>query len=209
MTRAKKVYTIMKALAITFAVLSIVCLAAWLWTENDAYRKWTGISSATDLETRKSSYSRAINLSPGRLDAYLLLINCYKEDGIQIFQLGTVVYAVLALIFTGLAFLTWKAAKQSAEEIPEDPHPKQKAVRKQKKTKKQKEKKPSVRRSKRKKPIDDIPYLPDPPKKKVVVEVIPDEHLQTLKDLVQLPGEEPEGWITSASIPPAPMMQLL
>lgn len=77
-----KAYRIFLSLTIVFAALTVICLVAGFFTKDNAYRSWTGISAATDVDTRTKSYIRAINLCPEKTDAYILLLDCYSEDGV-------------------------------------------------------------------------------------------------------------------------------
>lgn len=68
-------------LTVTFAVLSIGCKIGSVYLIESTYRTYVGISASTSEAERISTYTRAIELAPGKTDAYLLLLNAYGEDG--------------------------------------------------------------------------------------------------------------------------------
>lgn len=80
--RKLRSYHIALALGVILAVISIGCFAASVILTNNAYESLVGIAPATESETRKAAYIRAIGLNPGRTEAYLLLLDTYNEDGV-------------------------------------------------------------------------------------------------------------------------------
>lgn len=74
-------YRILWVLDIVLLVLCIGCLTANLLLKNQAYHTAISVSPATDLSIRQEAYLDAISFYPNRADAYLLLLEAYREDG--------------------------------------------------------------------------------------------------------------------------------
>lgn len=73
-------YILLSGCLLSIAV-SIGCFIAASVVKNDAYRKFTGLSLASDVKERTKSYERAIALCPDRPEAYRLLLETFGEDG--------------------------------------------------------------------------------------------------------------------------------
>lgn len=73
-------YILLSGCLLSIAV-SVGCFIAASAMKNDAYRKFTGLSLASDVEERTKSYERAIALCPDRPEAYRLLLETFGEDG--------------------------------------------------------------------------------------------------------------------------------
>lgn len=67
----------MTILALLVCIGSVI--GGYLLTQT-AYASYTSLSPATDLEERLTSYWKAIQLCPDRLEAYILLLDAYGED---------------------------------------------------------------------------------------------------------------------------------
>lgn len=74
-------FRIFLILSIILSLFCIGCLVASVIMTNEAYRDFTQLSVATNIETRAASYQRAIKMCPERPEAYLLILEAYGEDG--------------------------------------------------------------------------------------------------------------------------------
>lgn len=68
-------------LAVAFAVLSVGCRIGSNYLIENTYRTYVGISASTAGPERIATYTHAIELAPGKPEAYRLLLDTYGEDG--------------------------------------------------------------------------------------------------------------------------------
>ena len=81
-TRIPKRIVLLFSGFLIFLLLSIGCAIAAGVVRTQAYEDFISISSATNMQSRTLTYSRAIELCPERPEAYLLLLDAFGEDGI-------------------------------------------------------------------------------------------------------------------------------
>lgn len=69
-------------LCVVLLLLGITALVISGIAKDTLYRSFVSVSNATDPAARRASYLHAISIAPEKAQAYLLLLDCYDEDGI-------------------------------------------------------------------------------------------------------------------------------
>ncbi|MBQ8620896.1 MAG: hypothetical protein IJ422_01130 [Oscillospiraceae bacterium] len=82
--KAKRIlrwYHFFRFLTILAMIICVIVSVGGYFLTQEAYEMYISLSPATSIEERISSYQQAIGLRPDRLEAYILLLNAYGEDG--------------------------------------------------------------------------------------------------------------------------------